>query len=452
MRMVDIISKKKTGQIHSEEEINFLIKGMLDGSIPDYQLSAWLMSVCLKGMTFDESAMLTQAMAESGDMLDLSELGDCIIDKHSTGGVGDKATLILAPLLAVAGFPVAKFSGRGLGFTGGTVDKLDAIPGFKTSLSNDEFFARVKDIGVAIACQTGNFTPADKKLYELRDVTATIDSIPLIASSVMSKKLAAGANAIVLDVKCGSGAFMNTLDEARELSKTMVEIGKRSGRLMSAVITSMDQPLGNTIGNGIEVFESIQTLKNEGPEDLTELCLCLGAIGLVTARKTKTIEEGKKHLSKFLENGQAYEKFLEMVKSQGGNPEYIENPEKLYETEFAFNLESEEAGYVEKLDALTIARASKILGTGRDKKEDSINYNAGIFLNKKIGDKVSKGEVLAKIFANSVEEGQKSREMLAKAFKLSENPVEPPALMLDIIGSTTGSCSSECCDNCNCKG
>jgi len=432
--MVDLINKKKSVETHTEEEINFIIKGMLDGTIPDYQVSAWLMSICFQGMTFDESAMLTQAMAKSGDMLDLSVLGNNIIDKHSTGGVGDKTTLILVPLLAAAGFPVAKFSGRGLGFTGGTIDKLESIPGFKTSLSNEEFLNQVKEIGAAIASQTANFTPADKKMYELRDVTATVNSIPLIASSVMSKKIASGANIIVLDVKCGSGAFMNTYEEAKKLTETMVEIGKRSNKLMSAVISSMDQPLGNSIGNGIEVFESIQILRNQGAEDLKELCLYLGAAGLVKTAKVKNIEDGKKYLNKFIENGQAYQKFVEMVKYQGGNLEYIENPEKLYETGFAFTLEAEDSGYVEKLDALTAAKASKLLGTGRDKKEDSISYNSGIFLNKKIGDKVYKGDVLAKIFANSVEEGQKARKTLFEAFKLSKQPVAQPDLIIETFG------------------
>jgi len=433
MKMVELINKKKAGLAHTEKEINFITNGMLKGCIPDYQISAWLMAVCFKGMTFEESAILTRIMAESGDMLDLGSIGSCIIDKHSTGGVGDKTTLILVPLLAAAGIPIAKFSGRGLGFTGGTIDKLESIPGFKTSLEMDEFLVQVKEIGAAIASQTGNFTPADKKLYELRDVTATVDSIPLIASSVMSKKFAAGANVIVLDVKCGSGAFMETPEKAAQLAETMVEIGKRSGRKMSAVITSMDQPLGNAIGNGIEVFESVQTLKNEGPADLTELCLYLGAVGLVKAGKARNIEDGKKHLAKFLENGKAYEKFVEMVKYQGGDADYVENPEKLCETPFAFTLEAEEAGYVEKLDALTVANASKMLGTGRDKKEDPINYNAGILLHKKIGDKVYKGELLAKIYANSMEEAKKAREALAGAFSLSKTPVNLPELIIDRI-------------------
>ncbi len=433
MKMTDLIAAKKYGGVHTEEEINFIINGTVDKSIPDYQISAWLMSVCFQGMTFEESAMLTRAMAKSGDMLDLTALGGNVADKHSTGGVGDKTTLIIVPLLAASGIPVAKFSGRGLGFTGGTIDKLEAIPGFRTSLAMDEFIGQVKEIGAAIASQTGNFTPADKKLYELRDVTATVNSIPLIASSVMSKKLAAGSDIIVLDVKCGSGAFMKNLDEAKKLAETMAEIGKRSAKTMSAVISSMEQPLGNVIGNGIEVFESVQILKNEGPEDLKELCLYLSAIGLLKANKVKTIEEGVKNLDKLLKTGRAYEKFLEIVKHQGGNVDFIENPEKLYETQFAFPLESTKAGYVNKLDALEVANAAKLLGTGRDKKEDSINYNTGIFLNKKIGDKVYNGDILATIYANSVTEGKKSREILANAYELSKEPVKIPDLIIETI-------------------
>ncbi len=433
MRMADIINKKKSGKAHTQEEINFLAKGMLDGSIPDYQLSAWLMSVCFQGMTFDESAILTLEMAKSGDILDLSAIGDCIIDKHSTGGVGDKTTLIIVPLLAAAGMPVAKFSGRGLGFTGGTIDKLEAIPGFKTALANEEFISQVKNIGAAIASQTGNFAPADKKLYELRDVTATVNSIPLIASSVMSKKIAAGADIIVLDVKFGSGAFMKTGEQAVELAETMVEIGKKAGKTVCAVITSMEQPLGNAIGNGIEVAESIGALKNRGPGDLTDLCLYLASTGLLKAKKANSIEEAGKKLQKLIENGDAYEKFTEIVKAQGGDIDYIENPEKLAETQFSFTLAAEEAGYVQGLDALAVANAAKTLGTGRDKKDDPIDYRAGVILNKKPGDKVCKDEVLARILANSVEQGDKAGEILSQAFKLSKEPVTPPPLIISSI-------------------
>ncbi len=433
MRIVDIIAAKKNGYSHTKEEINYLIKSIVDGSIPDYQLSAWLMAVCLKGMSFDESYMLTQAIANSGDTIDLSALGEVIVDKHSTGGVGDKTTIVLAPLLASAGLPVAKLSGRGLGFTGGTIDKLESIKGFKTSLSNEKFINQVKNIGIAIVSQTANLTPADKKMYELRDVTSTIDSIPLIAASVVSKKFAAGANVIVLDVKCGSGAFMKTIKEAEELSKTMVEIGKKAGKPIICVITSMEQPLGNTIGNGIEVFESIKTLKNQGSEDLKELCLYLGAISLIKAGKTKFLQEGKDILTQKLQDGSAFEKFKEMVMAQGGDVSYLDNPVKLIETKYSFELIAETSGYVSKIDALTAAKASKVLGTGREKKEDIIDYTAGIFLYKKIGDKINKGESLAKIYANSEELGLNSREILSQAYEISQEKPEIPDLIIKTI-------------------
>ena len=433
MKMVDIIARKKSGGCHTQEETDFLIKGVVDGTIPDYQLSAWLMAVCLKGMTFDESYMLTRAIVDSGEVIDLSALGDVIADKHSTGGVGDKTTIVLIPLLAACGLPIAKLSGRGLGFTGGTIDKLESIEGFRTNLSNDEFIGQVKNIGAAIACQTANLAPADKKLYHLRDVTETVDSISLIAASVVSKKLAAGANVILLDVKCGSGAFMKTLEDAEELSGTMVEIGKRAGKQISCVITSMEQPLGCAVGNGIEVFESIQTLNNEGPEDLKELCLYLGAISLLKAGKVKTKEEGKELLTKKLQDGSAFEKFKEIVKAQNGNPEYLENPEKLIQTQYAFEFVSEESGFISRLDALTVAGASKTLGTGREKKDDPIDHKTGILLYKKIGDKINKGENLAKIYSNSVESGHKAREILSTAYEISPEKPVCPELIIKII-------------------
>ena len=433
MRMVDIIAKKKSGNVNTQEEIDFITKGILNGTVPDYQLSAWLMAVCLKGMDFDESYMLTQSVVNSGEIMDLSSLGDIIVDKHSTGGVGDKTTLVLAALLAAAGIPVAKLSGRGLGFTGGTIDKLESIKGFKAELSNDEFINQVKNVGAAIVSQTANLTPADKKMYELRDVTATIDSIPLIAASVVSKKFAAGSNVIVLDVKCGSGAFMKTLEEAEALSVTMTEIGKRAGKPVICVITSMAQPLGNTVGNGIEVYESIKTLQNEGPEDLNDLCLYLGAISLVKAGKVKTIEEGKELLSQKLKDGSAFAKFKEMIKAQHGDVEYLENPDKLIRTKFEYELISESSGYVAKLDALTVAKASKALGTGREKKEDSIDYTAGIRLYKKIGDNVNKGESLAKIYANSEQSGQIAKEFLNQAYEISSEKPQIPELIIKVI-------------------
>lgn len=433
MRMVDIIAIKKSGNANSQEEINFITKGILDGTVPDYQLSAWLMAVCLKGMNFDESYMLTQAIVNSGDIIDLSDLGDVIVDKHSTGGVGDKTTLILAALLAAAGIPVAKISGRGLGFTGGTIDKLESIKGFRASLSNEEFINQVKNVGAAIVSQTANLTPADKKIYELRDVTSTIDSIPLIAASVVSKKFAAGSNIIVLDVKCGSGAFMKTLEEAEKLSVTMAEIGKRAGKPVICVITSMEQPLGNTVGNGIEVYESVKTLQNKGPSDLTELCLYLGAISLIKAGKVKTIDEGKELLAQKLKDGSAFEKFKQIIKTQNGDISYLEDPDILIGTKFEYELVSEASGYINKLDALTVAKASKALGTGREKKEDPIDYTAGVLLYKKIGDSINKGESLAKIYANSEQSGQNAKEILKQAYEISSKKTRIPELIIKVI-------------------
>ncbi|MEI8388306.1 MAG: thymidine phosphorylase [bacterium] len=433
MRMVDIIAIKKSGNANSQEEINFITKGILDGTVPDYQLSAWLMAVCLKGMNFDESYMLTQAIVNSGDIIDLSDLGDVIVDKHSTGGVGDKTTLILAALLAAAGIPVAKISGRGLGFTGGTIDKLESIKGFRASLSNEEFINQVKNVGAAIVSQTANLTPADKKIYELRDVTSTIDSIPLIAASVVSKKFAAGSNIIVLDVKCGSGAFMKTLEEAEKLSVTMTEIGKRAEKPVICVITSMEQPLGNTVGNGIEVYESVKTLQNKGPSDLTELCLYLGAISLIKAGKVKTIEEGKELLAQKLKDGSAFEKFKQIIKAQNGDVSYLEDPDILIRTKFEYELVSESSGYINRLDALTVAKASKALGTGREKKEDPIDYTAGVRLYKKTGDPITKGEPLAKIYANSEESGQNAKELLNQAYEISFEKPQIPDLIIKVI-------------------
>ena len=433
MRIVDIIAIKKIGNANSQDEINFITKGILDGTVPDYQLSAWLMAVCLKGMNFDESYMLTQAIVNSGDIIDLSDLGDVIVDKHSTGGVGDKTTLILAALLAAAGIPVAKISGRGLGFTGGTIDKLESIKGFRASLSNKEFIDQVKNVGAAIISQTANLTPADKKIYELRDVTSTIDSIPLIAASVVSKKFAAGSNIIVLDVKCGSGAFMKTLEEAEKLSVTMAEIGKRAGKPVICVITSMEQPLGNTVGNGIEVYESVETLQNKGPSDLTELCLYLGAISLIQAGKVKTIEEGKELLSQKLKDGSAFEKFKQIIKAQNGDISYLEDPDILIGTKFQYELVSESSGYINGLDALTVAKASKALGPGREKKEDPIDYTAGVRLYKKTGDPITKGEPLAKIYANSEQSGQNAKEILNQAYEISSEKPQIPDLIIKVI-------------------
>ncbi|EKE03429.1 MAG: hypothetical protein ACD_20C00203G0002 [uncultured bacterium] len=432
-RMVDLIAKKKNGEAHSKEEIQYIINGVTNNTIPDYQLSAWLMAVCLQGMTFDESAILTLEMANSGDILDLSALGEYVIDKHSTGGVGDKTTLILIPLLAAAGLPVAKLSGRGLGHSGGTIDKLESIPNFKTSLELDEFLDQVKSTGAAIASQTAHLAPADGRLYALRDVTATIDSIPLIAASVMSKKIAAGANVIVLDVKCGKGAFIKTPEDAQKLSETMVEIGKRLNKSVTCVVTSMEQPLGNTVGNSLEVLESIQTLKNEGPEDLKELCLYLGAIALVKSHKASDINSAKDILNKHLTDGSAYNKFKELVKAQNGDTSAIDNPEKLPTAKYIIEYKSDKNCYIAELDALIIAKGCKILGAGRERKEDSIDHAVGIVVNKKIADKVNSGETLAQIHTNNEELGQQALDIIKKAYKFSDTQPDQPKLIYEII-------------------
>jgi len=431
--MVDVIIKKRAGECHSQEEIDFIIDGIKHDRIPDSQISAWLMAVCFKGMTFDECAYLTKAMASSGDILDLSSLGEFVIDKHSTGGVGDKTTLIIAPLLAAAGLPVAKLSGRGLGYTGGTIDKLEAIPGFNPALELEDFIKQVKTIGTAVVSQTAHLAPADGKIYALRDVTGTVDSIPLIASSVVSKKIASGANVIILDVKCGSGAFMKNIEDAEELSTVMVEVGKKLNRRISAVITSMEQPLGNGIGNSLEVVESIKTLQGKGPEDLTELCLYLAGMALIKANKAKNIEEAKNILRKYLDNGTAFNKFRDMVEAQGGNVEFIDNPDKFTSAKYIYEYKSEKNGYISKLDALSIARASKILGAGRSKKGDEIDYAVGVVLSQKIGAKIQKGDTLAEIHSNSEVLLPEAIEHLRRGFEFSEILPEIPALVYKII-------------------
>lgn len=434
-KMPDLIAKKRNGEIHTPEEIYFIIDGAKNETIPDYQLSAWLMAVCINGMTFDESSVLTHAMAKSGDILDLSALGKYVIDKHSTGGVGDKTTLILIPLLASAGLPVAKLSGRGLGYTGGTIDKLESIPGFKTSLTLDEFISQIKTSGAAIAGQTTQLAPADGRLYALRDITATVESIPLIAASVMSKKIAAGANIIILDIKYGSGAFMKTVEDALELSTVMIEIGKRLDKSVSTVITSMEEPLGNAIGHSLEVMESIEVLKNQGPQDLRELCLHLGATALVKSNMAKNMAAAVNILEKNLENGSAFSKFREIVKAQNGDVAVIDNPEKFPAAKYMIEFKSNQNGYIEKLKALSVAKACKLLGAGREKKGEKIDHSVGIVLNKKIGDKVAHNEVLAKIYTNSMELGENSLKFLEQAYKFSDSKPEKPQLIYEIKDS-----------------
>lgn len=382
MRAYDIILKKRNGQELSTEEINFLIEGYMSGKVADYQMSAWAMAVFFRGMTERETADLTMAMVRSGEQVDLSPIQGIKVDKHSTGGVGDKTTLVLGPLVAAAGVPVAKMSGRGLGHTGGTIDKLESIPGFQTGIKKEQFFNNVNQIKIAVAGQTGNLTPADKKLYALRDVTATVDSIPLIASSIMSKKIAAGADAIVLDVKTGCGAFMKTEEDAFKLAAAMVGIGAKVGRKTTAVVTDMDQPLGNTVGNALEVKEAILTLKDKGPADLTELCYTLGSRMLVLGGRANTYDEGRKILEELLKSGAALSKLKELVEAQGGDGTVIENEELLPDTKYSLPLKAAADGYVYAINAEQVGIAAMVLGAGRETKEDVIDPAVGIIINK----------------------------------------------------------------------
>ena len=401
MRMVDIIANKRDNKELSKEEIQFFVNGYTNGEIPDYQASALLMAVFFNDMTPDEAANLTMAMVNSGDQIDLSEIDGIKVDKHSTGGVGDTTTLVLAPLVAALDVPVAKMSGRGLGHTGGTIDKLEALKGFHVELSQDDFTKLVNENKVAVIGQSGNITPADKLLYALRDVTGTVNSIPLIASSIMSKKIAAGADAIVLDVKVGDGAFMKTEEDAVKLAETMVRIGNDVGRRTMAIISSMEEPLGYAVGNANEVKEAIDTLKGEGPEDLTELSLTLASQMAVAGGKAKDLEEAREMLKAVIADGSALEKFKVFVNSQGGDGSLVEHPENLPAAEFHTEVVSEEEGYVEVIDAENIGVAASVLGAGRQTKEDEIDLSVGIMLKKKVGEYVNKGDVIAEIASNS---------------------------------------------------
>ncbi|WEY81391.1 pyrimidine-nucleoside phosphorylase [Bacillus velezensis] len=400
MRMVDLIVKKQNGKELTTEEIQFFVKGYTDGSIPDYQASALAMAIYFQDMTDQERADLTMAMVNSGETIDLSAIEGIKVDKHSTGGVGDTTTLVLAPLVAALGVPVAKMSGRGLGHTGGTIDKLEAIEGFHVELSKDEFIKLVNRDKVAVIGQSGNLTPADKKLYALRDVTGTVNSIPLIASSIMSKKIAAGADAIVLDVKTGAGAFMKTDEDAVNLAKAMVRIGNNVGRQTMAVISDMSQPLGFAIGNALEVQEAIDTLRGEGPEDLNELVLTLGSQMVVLAKKAETLEEARTKLQEVMKNGKALEKFKEFLSNQGGDASVVDEPSKLPQAAYKIDVPAKEAGVVSEIVADEIGVAAMLLGAGRATKEDEIDLAVGIMLRKKVGDTVEKGEPLVTLYAN----------------------------------------------------
>ena len=400
MRMVDIIEKKRDGKSLSKEEIEFFIKGYTNGDIPDYQASSLAMAIFFQDMNDEERAALTMAMVNSGDVIDLSKINGIKVDKHSTGGVGDTTTLVLAPLVAAVGVPVAKMSGRGLGHTGGTIDKLESIKGFHVEISEEDFIKLVNENQVAVIGQSGNLTPADKKLYALRDVTGTVNSISLIASSIMSKKIAAGADAIVLDVKTGNGAFMKTLEDAEALAHAMVSIGNNVGRNTMAIISDMSQPLGRAIGNALELKEAIDTLNGKGPEDLTELVLTLGSQMVVLANRANTLEEARQLLNEAIENGSALEKFKTFLENQGGDASVVDAPELLPTATYQIEYKAQSSGVVSELIANEIGVASMMLGAGRQTKEDEIDLSVGIVLNKKVGDVVKEGESLLTIHSN----------------------------------------------------
>lgn len=432
MRMYDIIGKKRDGYELSEEEINFFINEYSNGNIPDYQASALLMAIFLNGMNDQETAQLTNAMAKSGDMIDLSPIDGIKVDKHSTGGVGDKTTLILGPIVAACGVPVAKMSGRGLGHTGGTIDKLESIPGFMTGVNINDFIRNVRDIGICVAGQTGNLAPADKKLYALRDVTATINNISLIASSIMSKKIASGADSIVLDVKTGSGAFMKTLEDSVRLAEEMVKIGENTGRRTVAYVTEMDIPLGNGIGNSLEVIEAIETLKGKGPEDLKKVSYTLAA-KMLNLAGCGNEEECIALVEKAVYSGKALEKFREMIERQGGNPEVTNDYGIFGKAQFAFEVKSNCEGYISHLNTEQIGKVSVVLGAGRETKESNINMTAGIKLCKKTGEWVNSGDTLGILFTDNSKAAAEAEKLFGSSFTFQKEPVSIKPLILAFV-------------------
>ena len=434
MRFVDIISKKRYGGALTEEEITFFIKEYVKGSIPDYQVSALLMAIVFNGMNLEEISVLTREMMHSGDVIDLSAIKGIKVDKHSTGGVGDKTSLVLGPLVASFGVPVAKMSGRGLGHTGGTLDKLESIPGLTIELSGERFINQVNTVGCAIIGQTGNLVPADKKLYALRDVTATVESIPLIASSIMSKKLASGSDTILLDVKYGSGAFMKTLEQGRELARLMVNIGNSLGRDTRAILTNMDQPLGLAIGNNLEVKEAVATLHGHGPHDFSELCKRAAAIMLEQAKIVKDQKDALSLIEEKIKSGEAFAKFREMVKAQGGDLTYIDDLTKFPVTKNIIPVLSTKEWYVEHIDSLAVGVGGMKLGAGRATVDDVLDMSAGIILNKKVGDFVKKGETLATLYSNK--ESKTNNEVLKEvhdAYLISKEKIGTPPIISDYI-------------------
>ena len=433
MRVTDLIEKKKANKELTKEEIHWFIKNYTLENIPDYQMSAFLMAVYFNGLSKNELTELTHAMRSSGDTLDLSEIKGIKVDKHSSGGVGDKVTLILIGIIGALDVPFAKMSGRGLGYTGGTIDKLESIPGFRSDLSTREFIDSVNSINVAIAAQTTELAPADKKLYALRDVTATVDEISLIASSIMSKKLASGCDGIVLDVTVGSGAFMKDVESARKLAQKMVEIGKNSDKETVAILTNMDEPLGYGIGNSIEIAEAVRTLKGYGMPDVLEVVYTLGAYMLLIAKKANNIGEARVLMETAISNGSAYNKFLEFVQNQGGDISYVKNYDALINASIIREVNAEESGYIHRIDARTVGEAVMALGGGRENLDDEIDASVGVVLNKKIGDQVKRGQILAYIYGNDENKVDTAYEMIVSAYEINEERIERPKMILDII-------------------
>ena len=432
MDIKDIIAKKRDGKELETDEINYFINNYTSGRIEDYQASALVMAIYINGMNYREIKDMTMAMANSGDILDLSELGRNVVDKHSTGGVGDKVTIILAPLIASLGIPVAKMSGRGLGFTGGTADKIESIPGYNTEISEKEFINNVKNIGISLITQTLNLAPADKKIYALRDTIACTESIPLIASSIMSKKIASGANKIVLDVTCGYGAFMKDIKSAKELSDTMIKIGTLAERETVCIITNMNEPLGFAVGNSLEIIEAIEFLNGKMPEDLKEVVLELGAYMVKLAGKGENIETNKEILSENIRNGKAYNKFIELVQNQGGNIDYIKDVKKFEKAKVEKEVASISEGYIQEINAEEVGKIACNLGAGRKTKKDKIELNVGLILNKKTGDYVKIGDKLVTIYASDEEKAKQAEEELIKIFKIGEKKVTEKTI-IDII-------------------
>lgn len=433
MNMVDIITKKRDGGELTPEEIRFFIDNYVKDRIPDYQASALLMAIYFRGLSRAETFALTEAMEFSGDVEDLSDLPGVKVDKHSTGGVGDKTTLVVAPVAAAAGVTVAKMSGRGLGFTGGTADKLEAIPGFRTRLEPAEFHRQLEELGLAVITQTGSITPADKKIYALRDVTGTVESPGLIASSIMSKKLAAGSDGIVLDVKCGSGALLKDLAEAENMADLMIDIGRKAGRKMVAVISDMSQPLGRAVGNALEVEEAVQVLKGGGPEDLRQLCLELAGEMIRIGGRAESFEEGKETARQVLSDGRALEKFRQMVRRQGGDDRIVEEPERMGSSRYSRDVLAGRTGFIAETDTREIGRASQHLGAGRLRKEDEIDFTAGIRMHVRIGNFVKEGDVLATLYGADSRRLEEAEIIMEAAIRLSAEPTAPPKLIQKII-------------------